>query len=149
MDQPLQTPGTSVPNRLCAPWAQPGLWHGFLGRQGGVSQGPFATLNLSYWVGDDSAAVDRNWRIVRAAMPAGVAIARLNQVHGATVHIVGANPSGERREGDGLVTAAAGVMLTILSADCVPILMADAKHRVVAALHAGWRGILAGIAAAG
>lgn len=145
----MQISESSLPKPLRAPWAQAGLWHGFFGRQGGVSQGPFATLNLSYLVGDDRAAVDRNWRIARAAMPPGVAIARLNQVHGATVHIVGANSSGERREGDGLVTAAAGVMLTVLTADCVPMLMADAKRRVVGALHAGWRSTLAGIAAAG
>ncbi len=82
-------------------------------------------------------------------MPAGAAIARLNQVHGAEVRCVGEADGGARLDGDGLATAKPGIVLTILSADCVPILMVDAERRVAAALHAGWRGTLAGIAEAG
>src|SRR5208282_2561841 len=140
----------ALPNRLHAQWPIEGLAQGFLGRLGGVSRGPFASLNLSYLVGDETASVDRNWQIARESMPAGAAIARLNQVHGAEVRCVGrADCCGARPDGDGLVTATPGIVLTILTADCVPLLMADAQSRVAAALHAGWRGTLAGIAAAG
>jgi len=139
----------SPPNRLDAQWPIEGLAHGFLGRLGGVSRGQFASLNLSYLVGDETASVDRNWQIAGESMPAGTAIARLNQVHGATVRCVSGADCGARPDGDGLVTASPGIVLTILTADCVPLLMVDANRRVAAALHAGWRGTLAGIAAAG
>ena len=136
-------------NPLRAQWPIERLAHGFFGRLGGVSRGPFASLNLSYFVGDEAVAVDRNWQIVRESIPAGAVIARLNQVHGATVHQVGRGYDGARLDGDGLVTATPGILLTILTADCVPILMVDAQRGIAAALHAGWRGTLANIAEAG
>ncbi|MFI5353846.1 MAG: peptidoglycan editing factor PgeF [Candidatus Binatales bacterium] len=139
----------SPPDRLEAQWPIEGLAHGFLGRLGGVSRGRFASLNLSYLVGDETASVDRNWQIARESIPAGALIAKLNQVHGAEVRCVSGADRGARPDGDGLVTAAPGIVLTILTADCVPLLMVDAERRVAAALHAGWRGTLAGIAAAG
>jgi polyphenol oxidase len=149
MEQLAESAPASRPNLARAQWTMDGLAHGFYGRIGGVSCGPFATLNFSYFVGDDAESVDRNWSVARQAMPSGARIARLNQVHGATVQTVGADFSGARSEGDGLVTDSPAIMLTILTADCVPVLMVDAERRVVAALHAGWRGTLAGIAAAG
>ena len=149
MNQSIESSDMSPPNRLAAQWPIEGLAHGFFGRLGGVSHGRFASLNLSYLVGDETASVDRNWQIARESMPAGAAIARLNQVHGATVRCVSGADCGSRPDGDGLVTASPGIVLTILTADCVPLLMVDAKRRVAAALHAGWRGTLAGIAAAG
>ena len=139
----------SPPNRLDAQWPIAGLAHGFFGRLGGVSQGRFAAMNLSYFVGDETASVERNWQIARESMPPGAAIARLNQVHGAAVHQVGSGYDGTRLDGDGLITAKPGIVLTILTADCVPILMVDAGRRIAAALHAGWRGALAGIAESG
>ena len=149
MNQLSEPEMASRVNPLRAPWPIEGLAHGFFGRLGGVSRGPFASLNLSYFVGDEAAAVDRNWQIARASMPAGAVVARLNQVHGATVHQVGGGYDGARPEGDGFVTATPGILLTILTADCVPVLMVDAQRGVAAALHAGWRGILADIAEAG
>ena len=149
MNQLIESSEVSPPNRLHAQWPIEGLAQGFFGRLGGVSRGRFAGLNLSYLVGDETASVDRNWQIARQSMPAGAAIARLNQVHGAEVRCVGYADCGARLEGDGLITATPGIVLTILTADCVPLLMVDAKSRVAAALHAGWRGTLAGIAAAG
>jgi polyphenol oxidase len=147
MDQSIEA--DSAPAPLRAPWTLTALSHGFFGRRGGASRGPFATLNLSYLVGDDSASVDENWRRALESMPPGPTVARLNQIHSATVRSVRADFSGERLVGDGLVTDAPGIMLTILTADCVPILMLDSERRVAAALHAGWRGTLGGIAGAG
>jgi purine-nucleoside/S-methyl-5'-thioadenosine phosphorylase / adenosine deaminase len=123
--------------------------HGFLGRTGGVSHDPFASLNLAGWVGDEPAAVDANWRLLRNSLLSDGPLARLNQVHGAVVHTVGRDWAGARLTGDGLVTAAPGITLGVFTADCVPILMVDSRRRVASALHAGWRGTLAGIAGAG
>jgi len=129
-------------------WQMPALRHGFLGRLGGVSMGPFASLNLAYWVGDDSAHVDENWRRVRE-MIGDVPIARCHQVHGKTVRIVTPANIAERPEGDGMVTAERDILLAVASADCVPILMTDTRGERVGAIHAGWRGVIAGIAAEG
>jgi purine-nucleoside/S-methyl-5'-thioadenosine phosphorylase / adenosine deaminase len=131
-------------------WSDPGLCHGFVGRDGGVSRGPFASLNLSYWVGDNSRSVDVNWQRARMLMPRGMRFAQLNQAHGKAIHTVGLDYGGNPRPAaDGLVTAAAGLALCVFTADCVPVLLADAEKGVIGALHAGWRGTLAGIAAAG
>jgi len=120
-----------------------------LGREGGASRGPFASLNLSYWVGDNSRSVDVNWQRARQLMPRVVRFAQLKQVHGKTIHTIGPRADDDPRpEGDGLVTAITGVVLCIFTADCVPVLLADQERGVIGALHAGWRGILAGIAAA-
>jgi YfiH family protein len=135
----------------------PGLIHGFCGRTGGVSVGPFASFNLAEWIGDDPRSIAENWRRWKARYP-HLLIARLRQVHGALVHRAdqaeaqsenGSTNDSPRRQGDGMVTATAGVALGIFTADCVPILMVDADQRIVAALHAGWRGTLAGIAGEG
>ena len=131
-------------------WDEPTLCHGFLGREGGISRGPYASLNLSYWVADNSRSVDVNWQRARQLMPRGVRFAQLRQVHGKAIHTIGPRADADPRpEGDGLVTAMAGVMLCIFTADCVPVLLADKERGVSGALHAGWRGTLAGIAAAG
>jgi polyphenol oxidase len=132
------------------PWAEASVCHGFLGREGGVSRGPYATLNLSYWVGDNARDVDLNWQRTRQLMPPGVRVELLAQVHGKAIRTVGQRVAGKPRPtGDGLVTAATGVVLCVFSADCVPVLLADVDRGVVGALHAGWRGTLAGVAAAG
>jgi polyphenol oxidase len=166
-------PSNLIPSASDAPlaltaWEIPRLVHGFCGRDGGVSVGPFATLNLAEWVGDDADAVAENWRRWDARYP-NLRVARLIQVHGQLVHQIdqgifthladslaclGVSPSdfahdGKRREGDGMVTATPGIALGIFTADCVPILMVDAGRRVAGALHAGWRGTLAGIAGEG
>jgi YfiH family protein len=210
-------------------WDIPGLVHGFCGRTGGVSAGPFATFNLAGWVGDAPDAVAENWRRWHLLHP-NLPVVRVRQVHGNLVHHIDSSPldsvaidsgsidpsrvdsarpdsarfdavrvdssridsskvdsariisapgdihsKGDTRpadqrsaagrpggheievvgpahvglEGDGMVTAAAGIALGIFTADCVPILMVDEERRIVAALHAGWRGTLAGIADAG
>jgi polyphenol oxidase len=131
-------------------WEEPTLCHGFLGREGGSSRGPYAALNLSYWVGDNSRSVDVNWQRARQLMPRGVRFAQLKQVHGKAINTVGPRTDADPRpEGDGLVTAMTGIALCIFTADCVPVLLVDRERGVIGALHAGWRGTLAGIAAAG
>jgi YfiH family protein len=133
---------------LRAPWDE-GVVHGFLGRTGGVSAGVYATLNLGQHVGDDPAAVAENLRRVRAELGRGGEFARVNQVHGAEVMVIARDNSAERPRADGMVTGEAGIMLAVSTADCVPILMRSKRSGVVAALHAGWRGVIAGIAREG
>jgi purine-nucleoside/S-methyl-5'-thioadenosine phosphorylase / adenosine deaminase len=142
-----ETHAETVP--LLQAWDAPARSHGFFSRLGGVSSGAFATLNLSRWVGDDPAAVDENWRRVRPIIGESSVVASVNQVHGAAVRLVTRANASERPRADGMVTAESGIVLAIFTADCVPILMHDPLRRIVGALHAGWRGILAGIVEAG
>lgn len=139
----------SGPVEILRAWPDASICHGFIGRAGGTSTGEFASMNLSYWVGDDERAVDANWDRLRRQVPPLELVARLNQVHGNVVHAATRDTAGLRPAGDGLVTAEPGVMLGIYTADCVPLLMVDSKRKVAGALHAGWRGVIADIAAAG
>jgi YfiH family protein len=116
-----------------------------------VSKAPYDSFNLGGAVGDDPGAVEANRARLAAAV--GLSVDRLvwmRQVHGANVATVSAaNGSGEPTvipDADGVVTAAAGLGLAVLVADCVPILAADPVAGVVAAVHAGRRGAAAGIA---
>jgi len=144
-----QSPPLAATVPILKAWEIAGLSHGFMGREGGVSRGVYATMNLARWVGDDPAAVEENWRRWRMLNYDFRTVARLKQVHGNVVHVVGSHEDGARVEGDGMVTSEPGIMLGIFTGDCVPILMVDAAHRIATALHAGWRGTLAGIADAG
>ena len=139
----------SAPLHALTAWGDARPSHGFLGRIGGVSEGPFAGLNFSYLAGDDKVAVDANWELFRESLPFECSIVRLHQVHGNAVRTINAGDGGIVGPGDGLVTAVPGIALCVLSADCVPILMADAESRVIGALHAGWRGVMADIATSG
>ncbi|HXN86799.1 MAG TPA: peptidoglycan editing factor PgeF [Candidatus Binataceae bacterium] len=134
------------PIPILTAWDSPKLIHGFLGRRGGVSIGPYESLNLAYWVGDDSARVDENWRRLREVIGVETKVARRHQIHGKDVHVITAENVSEKPDGDGMVTATPGILLAVASADCVPILMTDAREKIVAAIHAGWRGVIAGIA---
>ena len=125
-----------------------GLLHGFMGRRGGKSSGSFAGLNLSYRVGDDNRIVSANVCDMKQAV--GIhdeRIVTMKQVHGDTMVEVVDKKIKEAGECDGMVTAATGVFLGVLTADCVPILLVAPKQKKAAAIHAGWRGTLAGIAA--
>lgn len=125
---------------------QLGFAHGFSTRAGGVSQGPYASLNLGRSVGDDPEHVAENHR--RFAGWAGYApdaLFELSQVHGAVVRRVGPreDPALVRQErGDALV-GEGGAAVSVRTADCVPVLIADPSSRQVAAVHAGWRGVVA------
>jgi hypothetical protein len=147
---PANSPATSeslAPSSLQA-WQLADVSHGFMSRTGGVSRGAFATLNLAGWIGDDPQAVAENWRRWNTAYPA-MTPACLNQVHGNQVRILDQAYDGSRPPGDGMVTRAPGIALCIFTADCVPVLLVDPINRVAGALHAGWRGALADIAAVG
>jgi len=126
-------------------------------RSGGVSSGPYATLNLSLSVGDDPGCVRENRRRLAAgfgASPEDFVFAR--QVHGAGVRVVGAADRGSGAfcmddaiaDADALITATPGLVLAILTADCVPIVLHDPHVRVLACVHAGWRGTVAGVSVA-
>jgi polyphenol oxidase len=124
----------------------PGVRHAFFTRQGGVSQGVFASLNTGRGSGDDAAAVAENR--ARAAAAVGRTPAELStcyQIHSASPVVVDAPLGAARPEGDAIVTATTGVLCGALAADCAPVLIADPQARVVAAVHAGWRGALAGV----
>jgi len=117
------------------------LPHGFTTRKGGVSRGPYASLNLSASTGDLPLNVRLNQERVlsRFGFPP---VAALDQIHSATVHVVrGAGVW----QGDGLLTDRPGLLLRVAVADCYPILLYDPSGGVVGALHAGWRGVLKGI----
>jgi polyphenol oxidase len=130
-------------------WRRDGNWHGFLGRGGGVSRGPYASLNFSYLAGDSPAAVQTNWARLKRCFPPGVEFVQVHQVHGDRIHVADSASRGVSAVADGMVSATSNVILGILTADCVPILLMDADARVVGALHAGWRGVLANILASG
>ena len=119
-------------------------------RAGGRSAGPFARFNLSTGVGDDPVAVAANRR--RLTTELGVrGVVFLNQVHGTQVAVVDAvpRPGGPDRPGtDAAVTALPGVALAVLTADCVPVLLADPQAGVVGVAHAGRVGAAAGVLAA-
>ena len=125
--------------------------HGFSTRQGGVSTCYGGkTLNLGVTSHDAKANVERNRRAFLIALGATDArgnlwpLLQVRQIHSATVHRVNAAAS-EPLAGDGLITNAPALLLAIKTADCVPVLVADVKRRVVGAFHAGWRGTVARI----
>src|SRR5580692_11242487 len=126
-------------------------------RAGGVSSGPYATLNLSLSVGDDPERVLENRRRLAAAFGAGTGdFVFARQVHGANVRVVGEAERGSGAfaldnampDADALVTTTPGLVLAILTADCVPIVLHDPVAGVLACVHAGWRGTVARVAAA-
>ena len=123
-----------------------GFPHGFLGRRGGVSSGDLAGLNVGYGSTDDRAAIDENRRRAVNAVRAGSELVTVHQVHSAeAVRAEHAWPHADRPHADAMVTDRPGLLLGILTADCAPVLLADAEAGVVGAAHAGWRGALAGV----
>lgn len=128
-------------------WEQPGYVVAFTTRVGGVSDGAYASLNLTLATGDDPRRVEENRRLACAEL--GLAVDRLSynrQVHSTTVHAAGARG----RDGDGLWTSEPGLPMLAFAADCVPIAIAAASGpRALAVLHAGWRGLSGGIVGAG
>lgn len=123
-----------------------GLRHGFFTRRGGVSTGLYEGLNTGLGSSDDPAAVAEN-RCRIAEHLGGVPddFAACFQIHSAVARVAEAGWKGERPEGDATVTAVPGVLCAVLTADCAPILLADAEAGVVGAAHAGWKGALDGI----
>lgn len=118
-----------------------GMIHAFTTRTGGVSTGPFDSMNLSWSRGDDKAAVEENRRRVSAALGVPVLVFA-NQVHGDAVLRVDAEPEDvwSAGEGDALMTDRPGLALCAQTADCTPVLLFDPARPAIAAIHAGWRG---------
>lgn len=128
-------------------WEQPGYVVAFTTRVGGVSDGPFASLNLTVATGDDPRRVEENRRLACAEL--GLPADRLSfnhQVHSTTV-----SAAGERgRDGDGLWTIERELPMLAFAADCLPMAIARTNGgRGLAVLHAGWRGLANGIVDAG
>jgi polyphenol oxidase len=124
-----------------------GLLHGFIGRRGGKSVGPYAELNVSYRVGDDPKVVSQNVCDLKLAV--GIhdgRVVTMRQVHGDNIVEVKDKSLKEAGEADGMITGEKDIFLSVLTADCVPILFVAPKNKRVAVVHAGWRGTLAGIA---
>lgn len=118
----------------------------FTTRGGGVSDGPYASLNLGAGSRDDPARVAANGRRLAEALGFRYEdLARLRQVHGADVAVVErpGPPGGPIGEYDAAVTDRPGVVLLVLAADCVPVLLADPARPAIGAVHAGWRGVAA------
>lgn len=125
--------------------AQRGIRHAFFTRQGGVSTGLYASLNCAYGTGDAAQDVLENLRRMKEALKAN-ALARVYQVHGTQVVVATeAWPMEERPHADAIVTNVPHLAVGVSTADCLPILLADTQHKVVAAAHAGWKGALSGV----
>lgn len=125
---------------------EPGVRHAFFTREGGVSSGIYASLNGGLGSNDDQALVAENR--ARMARQMGVERDRLvsvHQVHSPDVAVVTGPWEAERPRADAMVSIAHGVALGISTADCGPILFADAEAGVIAAAHAGWKGAFSGI----
>lgn len=129
-----------------AAWrAYPFLVHAFCTRRGGVSEGAFASLNMSLKEGDNDANIGKNWDIVAAAF--GIPrrnFFQVHQVHGDRILIIDDAESQtfdhQHLNYDAVITNRPGLALCVKTADCVPVLMVDTEKRIVAAVHAGWRG---------
>ena len=120
--------------------------HGFLGRRGGVSTGIHAGLNVGWGSDDERAAIAENRRRAVEAVLPGAALVTVHQVHSPDVVAVTAPwPDDSRPTADALVTNRPGLLLGILTADCAPVLLADAEAGVIGAAHAGWKGALGGV----
>lgn len=120
--------------------------HGFAGRRGGVSTGVHAGLNVGLGSEDEREAILRNRDLARGALLPGAALVTVRQVHSPdVVTVTGPIAETDRPAADAMVTDRPGLILGILTADCVPVLLADAEAGVVGAAHAGWKGALAGV----
>jgi polyphenol oxidase len=128
-------------------FAAPSIRHAFFTRAGGVSTGAYASLNCGVGSGDDPRHVAENRRRCAAALGvAADALVTCYQIHSAEAVAVEQPWTAERRpRADAMATRRPGVALGILTADCAPVLFADAEAGVIGAAHAGWRGALSGV----
>ncbi|WP_171212213.1 peptidoglycan editing factor PgeF [Ruegeria sp. HKCCA5426] len=120
--------------------------HGFFSRRGGASSGIFAGLNCGYGSSDqtEAVAINRN-RVAEAMEVTPDAMIGVHQVHSPIVLSVDGPINGEKPKADAVVTSTPGLALTILTADCQPVLFADPDAQVIGAAHAGWKGALDGV----
>ena len=129
-----------------------GATHGFFTRRGGVSTGPYASLNCSLSGGDDIGVVTCNRALVAAAMDVDpMRLVGVTQVHGDVVvqvaepGVAGLWGAGQGPRADAMVTDQPGMALGIITADCAPVLLWDGARNIVGAVHAGWRGAACGV----
>ena len=123
-----------------------GAAHGFLGRRGGVSEGLMHGLNVGLGSEDDPAAVLENRQRARDAVLPGAKLVTAYQIHSATALTVTEPWSDDDRpRADALVTDRPGLLLGVITADCAPVLLHDARAGVIGAAHAGWRGAIDGV----
>lgn len=143
---------TTLPGLITDPVLaeMPGIHHGFFTRQGGVSQGIYGSLNVGYGSDDDRDAITENRRLAMAVfdLPAG-ALNTVYQVHGTDVMMADRNwdPTDAPRA-DAMVTDRPGIVIGILTADCVPVLFAGQTpdgRKIIGGAHAGWRGAITGV----
>jgi polyphenol oxidase len=132
------------------------LWHGFSTRLGGISraycaEGAPGELNLGFTSTDQREAVQQNRRSLAEAVTGSEAtpIVSLRQIHSNLVVIADKSRRETPPKADGVITAAPGILLAIQTADCIPVLVADRRNRVIAAFHAGWQGTVKRIAVLG
>lgn len=123
-----------------------GTPHGFLGRAGGASEGIYAGLNVGLGSDDDQETILENRRRARDGILPESRLATVHQVHSPDVATVEQPvPLNERPHVDAMVTDRPGLLLGILTADCVPVLFFDAGAKVIGAAHAGWKGAISGV----
>lgn len=138
---------SAKPLGLIAEWPTPATVSTLITtREGGVSQPPYASLNLGLHVGDDPQAVAANRAILREHLPAEPVW--LEQVHGVTVieaDCLGTGPTATPPTADASISRTPGVVCTVMTADCLPVLLTDVAGTVVGAAHAGWRGLCGGV----
>jgi YfiH family protein len=135
----LQSPASITPA-----WPAPANVHALTTlRTGGYSGAPYASFNLATHTGDDAAAVDRNRALLRDRFSLPSEPVWLRQVH--SNRVVSACPGGIGAEADGSWTGSAGCVCAVMTADCLPVLICNREGSRVAAVHAGWRGLHAGV----
>jgi YfiH family protein len=138
---------TTVPTLTSLLLAGDGVRHAFFTRQGGVSEGIYAALNVGLGSGDDAEHVRENRRRAAAAfdLPAD-SLVTAHQVHSPDVVVVDKPwAAGQGPKVDGMVTDKPGIALGILTADCAPVLFVDTRSRIIGAAHAGWKGAVGGV----
>ncbi|RVT91304.1 peptidoglycan editing factor PgeF [Sphingomonas crocodyli] len=119
--------------------------HGFFGREGGVSTGIHAGLNIGLGSDDDRDAILENRRRVVEAVTPGRSLVTVHQVHSPDCVVADIWADDARPHADAIVTDNPAYLIGILTADCVPVLFADAERNIVGAAHAGWKGALTGV----
>jgi YfiH family protein len=124
--------------------AHVGVRHGFFARAGGVSTGIYAGLNAGTGSKDDPVAVAENRRRIAETFGAETLLG-VHQVHSPDAAFVSGPWPGDRPHADALVTKTRGLVISVVTADCAPVLFADASNGVIGAAHAGWKGALTGV----
>lgn len=122
--------------------ALPHVQHGFFTRQGGVSNGDYDSLNCGVGSNDEPEKIAENRKRIAAHFSPATQLAAAHQSH--STRVGQGNPD-QPFDGDGIFTQGSNIALTILTADCAPLLLADKSKPIVCAVHAGWRGAVAGI----